>query len=80
MNTLNKENLIPLLGFGPPFPVHPTAQSRFSQKYKFLCPHNFKRDETHILPTASKRKCVLQEIKLVAHTNTSFLDALRIRV
>ena len=48
MDALNKENLMPLLGFGPPFPVHPTAQPRFSQKYSFLCFHNFTRDETHI--------------------------------
>jgi hypothetical protein len=44
MDALNKENLMPLLGFGPQF--HCTAQ--ISQKYSFLCSHNFTRDGTHI--------------------------------
>jgi len=36
MDALNKENLMPLLGFGPPFPVHPLHSQDFLKNIHFF--------------------------------------------
>jgi hypothetical protein len=80
MDALNKENLMPLLGFGPQFPVHPLYSPDFSKIFISLFSQLYKGWNTQNLPDASKHKCVLQETELVAHTHVPFLDVLRIRV
>jgi hypothetical protein len=78
MEALNMENPMPLLEFGPPFPVHPLHSQNFLKNVHFFVLTTLREMEHTYSACYFKTQTSVAKNKTVAHTNVSFSDVLRI--